>query len=575
MIKALARALALGALILAMAATQRPDLGFARGLDLAREADVRAAVSAYAATLEPHPEFYFSEEAAVRAILFFPHWCRLTKGPAAGRPFVLQPWQAFEIIAPVFGWRCDDGTRRYRRASVWLPRKNGKTELMAGTALQHLIADGELGGEGYCVALKEEQARILFKAARDMVLLNPALKALIQPFADTLWHDDSFSKFTMLGGRSDGTHGKGPSFRIADELHEFKDDRLLQFLDTGMGARLQPMAWDISTAGLQQGYGWELWNTCRQIAEGTIKDERALVVIYAADETDDPWDPATWAKANPNLGVSIPLINMRDEAQKARRSTRSENDFRRYKLNLWVGQISRWLKMERWTACSASRRADAWRTDEQALAGRKCFIGVDLASTRDICAEVLVFPPAGGDGWRVLCRFWLPGADLEDRIRSERVPYDLWAADGAIRITEGDAADHDAIKAQILADLERFDVQGIGVDPWNAHKLMVELNEIYPDLTVRVAQTMATLSGPSKLLERLVLTQNLDHGNHPVLRWMADNVATISDTNGNIKPAKNRSTQKIDGIVALIIALALTQGEAAGGNVPSDHMVVL
>ena len=572
MIRCLARALACVALIVAMTATTRPDLSFARGLDLSREADVRVAVSAYAATLQPHAEFWFAEEAAVRAILFFPTWCKLTKGAATGRPFVLQPWQAFEIIAPVFGWRCDDGTRRYRRASIWLPRKNGKTELMAGTALQHLITENELGGEGYCVALKEEQARILFKAARDMVLLNPALKAEIQPFADTLWHDATFSKFTMLGGRSDGTHGKGPSFRIADELHEFKDDRLLQFLDTGMGARLQPMSWDISTAGLQQGYGWELWNTCRQLAEGTIADDRALVVIYAADPDDDPWDPATWAKANPNLGVSIPLINMRDQAQKARRTTRAENDFRRYNLNLWVGQISRWLKMERWAACAAGRRQDAWRTSEVDLRGRQCFIGVDLASTKDICAEILVFPPTAGDGWRVLCRFWLPGADLEDRIRSERVPYDLWAADGAIIISEGDAADHDAIKAQLLTDIEQFDVQGIGFDPWNAHKLMVELNEIYPDLAVRVSQTMATMSGPSKLLERLVLTTNLDHGNHPVLRWMADNVATITDTNGNIKPAKNKSTQKIDGIVALIIALALTQVAPEGG-VPSGHLM--
>jgi phage terminase large subunit-like protein len=914
-----------------VSATGHTDLGFARRLDLARESDVRKAVRAYARTLKPHSDYYFNEEAAVRSILFFPQQCRLTKGPLAGRPLVLQPWQAFEIVAPVQGWRADDGTRRYRRASIWLPRKNGKalaldtpvptpsgwstmgalavgdevftatgtrtlvtatsdvmvgrpcyevafsngetivadadhmwlttaridgfglgqtrvrntadiaatvttgargdrnhslampaalslppaalpidpyvlglwigdghrghaaiacgdadvdeiaslvkyagyatharreasawrvsifardadrwngrastqsednlqirlralgvldtkavpglylrasatqrlallqglmdsdghcaasgrilelsttdrvlangyrellaslgvkhscretalrcngrdvggrgfriqfwvdagdlpvfrltrklerqranssgapgrsrtvqivsvrpvssvpvrciavehpsrlflvgqtmlpthnTELMAGTALQHLLCDGEWGGEGYCVAVKAEQAQILFTAARAMVRLNPDLARVLEPFADSLWHEGSFSSLKVLGGRAEGTHGKGPSFRIADELHEFKDDRLLQFLDTGMGARLQPMAWDISTAGVQQGYGWELWNTCRQLADGVIKDDRSLVVIYAADEEDDPWSPDTWAKANPNLGVSILPANMRDAAQRALRSSRSENDFKRYNLNLWTGQVTRWLKMDRWIACASSRASDAWRGDEARLAGRPCFGGVDLASTKDFCALVWVFPPHAGDGWRVLCRFWLPGAELEDRIRQERVPYDLWRDDGALVITEGDAADHDAIRAQILADIERFDVQGLGFDPWNAHKIMVELNEIYPDMAVRVAQSMASLTGPSKLLERLVLKGEIDHGNHPVLRWMADNVATVTDSSGNIKPAKNKSTQKIDGIVALIIALALTQQPADSGT-PSGFALSL
>lgn len=571
------RVLRLAVLVCAMATAAHIDLGFARGLDLANERDVRRAVSAYAAQNGgTHPDgFWFSEEAAVRAILFYPEFCRLTKGRLAGRPFVLQPWQAFEIVAPVFGWRCEDGTRRYRRASIWLPRKQGKTELMGGTALQHMLSDGEIGGEGYCLATKEDQAAIVFKVAKDMVLLNDELKRRIRPYKRSLWCDDNISVLRVLGGRAEGTHGLNPSFRIADELHEFKDDRLLQFVDQGMGARSQPMSWDISTAGLQQGYGWELWNVCRQLSSGTISDPRSLVVIFAADEQDDPWSPATWAKACPNLGVSFSHENMADEAQRHRRSSRLENDFRRYYLNLWVGQVQRWLRMERWQACSASRKADAWRDDEAALVGRPCFIGIDLASTQDICAEVLVFPPNGSDPkWRVLCRFWMPSADLEARVRSERVPYDLWADSGAIRLTDGDAADHDAIKAQILSDIERFDVQHVGFDPWNAHKLMVELNDIYPELGLRVPQNMATMSAPSKLLERLVLKGEIDHGNQPVLRWMADNVAIVTDTNANIKPAKNKSTQKIDGIVALIIGLALTQMAPETGGLPSDHALV-
>lgn len=557
------------------AASKTPPVD-ATGLDLASEADVRRGVAAYVdINGRSFEQYHFDTEAAVQAILFFPRYCRLTKGTFAGKPFILSDWQAFDIIAPAFGWKCEDGTRRYRRGHIWVPRKNGKTELMAGTGLMHLTADGEYGGEGYAVATKEEQARIVFDAARRMVLLNDGLRQHIQAFKDSLYCEELFSSWRPLGGKSEGQHGKGPSFRIADELHEFRDDRLLQFLDQGTGARQQPFAWDISTAGLQQGYGWELWNVCRNLVEGTIVDHRTLVAIYAADDDDDPYAIETWRKANPNFGISLSADYMRDQAELARRSSRHENDFKRYHLNQWVGQAKRWLKMDRWARCASSRDENAWKQAFEDLRGRQCYIGVDLASTRDLCAEVMVFPPSGDDKWRVLCRFWLPGADLQDRVRHERVPYDIWEHEGAVAITDGDAADHDAIKRQLLEDCEAYDVQGIGFDPWNAHKLMIELNEIRPDIAVKVHQTMASLSGPSKLLERLVLMALLDHGNHPVLRWMAANVATVTDGNGNIKPAKDKSTQKIDGIVALIIALALTQGEAADAQVPTLEMVTL
>lgn len=553
--------------------------GIPMDLDMSREGDVRRAVHAYADIVGREMDvYYFDEDAAVAAVMFYPQYCRFQKGEWAGRPFILSGWQAFDIVIPVFGWKCIDGTRRFRRVHIWVPRKNGKTELMAGTALLHLIADGEFGGEGYVVATKEEQAEILFNAARRMVLLNDGLRQFIQPFKDSLYCEALFSTFRPLGGKADGSHGKGPSFRMADELHEFKDDRLIQFLDQGTGARQQPIGWDISTAGLQQGYGWELWNVCRNLWDGSIVDMRTHVAIYAADDDDDPYDPATWAKANPGLPYTPKIAYMRDQAELARRSARHENDFKRYHLNLWIGQIVRWIKMDRWNAC-ASGGTTAWSDAFDELSGRPCFGGVDLASTKDICALVWLFPPHGGDDkWRVICRFWMPrGADdkeFADRIRQERVPYDQWEHDGAMIVTDGDAADHDAIKAQIIEDFDRYDVQGIGFDPWNAHKLMVEINELNPDIAKKVNQTMGGMSGPSKVLERLVLRGEIDHGSHPILRWMAANVATISDTNGNIKPAKDKSTQKIDGIVALIMAIALAQSEDPDANVPNvDAMV--
>lgn len=564
-------------LLLMVASAHRTDLAFANGLDLSKYEDIRFGVAAYAAQNGREFDRYrFDEEAACKAIAFFPEYCCLTKAEYAGRPFVLEAWQAFDIIAPVFGWRCEDGTRRYRRGHIWVPRKNGKTELMAGTALAHLLGDGEYGAEGYALATKEEQARIVFDAARRMAILREKLGRHLQVFKDSLYCEEIFGVFRPIGGKAEGTHGKGASFRIADELHEFRDDRLLQFIDQGMGARSQPMSWDISTAGLQQGYGWELWNTCRNLADGVLVDHRTLVAIYAADDDDDPFAPETWAKANPNLGVSLKLDYMHDEAGKAKRSARHLNDFLRYHLNRWIGQLRRWLTMERWQECGAGDAADAWKTALEGLRGRKCFGGVDLASTRDFCALVWVFPPAGSDDkWRVVARLWLPGSNLEDRIRDERVPYDNWAAEGALILTDGDAADHEAIKRQIVEDLEILDVQGIGFDPWNAHKLMIELNEIRADLAIKVPQNMGAMSGPSKLLERLLLTRKLGHYNQPVLRWMASNVATISDSNGNIKPAKDKSTQKIDGIVALIIALALTQGEELSDGLPNMELLTL
>lgn len=574
--------LLVAALLMTIAAS-RADLGFARGLNLAHHEDVRRAVAAYGdINGREFDRFHFDDEAAVAAIMFYPTWCRLTKGAGyAGRPFVLSDWQAFDIVGPAFGWKCEDGARRYLRGEVWVPRKNGKTELMAGTALAHLMGDGEYGGEGYAVATKEDQARIVFDAAKRMVQMNSRLQDHIQVFADSLWCADLFAAFKPLGGKAEGSHGKGPSFRIADELHEFKDNRLLQFLDQGSGARLQPMAWDISTAGLQVGYGWELWNTCRQLKEGSIVDHRTLVAIYAAAEDDDPYDPATWAKANPNLGVSLRLEYMQDQADLARRSSRHENDFKRYHLNLWVGQNRRWLKMDRWSACASSSDPLAWRHAFDELRGRRCFMGVDLGSTQDLCAEVLVFPPDGSDEkWRVLVRLFLPSADLEARVRDERVPYDLWGEQGAVILTEGDAADHDLIERQIRDDLETYNVERIGFDPWNAHGIMARLNQDFPDIcgspiAVKVAQTIAGLTGASKMLERLVLTIMLDHGNHPALRWMASNVAVVSDGNGNIKPTKEKSTQKIDGIVALIIALALTGGiDENAAQTPSIEGVI-
>lgn len=551
-------------------------------LDLSDEADVRRLVDQYAeehgAELGP---YHFEREQAVAAVMFFPRNLRLTKGEWAGRPFVLQRWQAYETIIPVFGWKCADGTRRFRRVHKWVPRKNGKTELIGGLGIMHLVGDGEHGGEIYSVATKEDQARICFDVGRAMIHRAPSsLRQHLRVFAGSIWCEPYSAVWKPLSGIPKGSHGKGPSALLGDEVHEWPDDRLWKFLEQGMGARQQPISWTISTAGTQDGFGWELWNTCLDLKKGVIEDPRTLVAIYAADPDDDWHDPAVWAKANPNLGVSVKMSYLEDEYQRALRLARHENDFKRYHLNLWVGQAERWLKIEDWD------RGGTWRTGEPKLwldrweefAGRPCFVGVDLASTQDTNAVVAVFPPGGQrTRWDVLCRFYLPSDDLAERVRHMRVPWDTWAQEGAVILTEGNASDHDRIERDLAEMLDVFDVQGIGFDPWNATPIMIRLNERQPDVAVKVSQTMAGLSGASKRLERLVLTGQIDHAGHPVLRWMASNAAIVRDDKDNIMPAKKKSAQKIDGIAALVNALAVAGAHEDEGEsyLASRGLVVL
>ncbi|MFP4539131.1 MAG: terminase large subunit [Dichotomicrobium sp.] len=535
------------------------------------EAAADRAVAAYldGPHCDPRPGFTFDRERAKRAVDFFPRYLKLTKGEWARRPFVLSDWQAERIIAPVFGWlRDDDGTRRYREVIIWVPRKNGKTELMGGVAVLHAVGDGEQGGEGYAIATKRDQAQIVFDVATEMLRLSPELvdQCGIELFKRAIWVGVNGFAFRPLSGIPTGEHGKGAHFVIGDEVHEWRDDRLHQFLRQGMGARRQPLDWQISTAGLTGGYGEERWHESEQIEAGIIDAPSTLVVRYKADADDDPFDLDTWRKANPNYGVSLSESYVEAEIDRARRSPRALADVKRYHLNIWVGQLDRWLPAERWRECGGDpARTARWRDFEDELAGRTCYGGVDLSATNDITALAWAFPPVGADRkWRVLVRMWLPkGRDeraLFDKIRAERAPYDTWAEQGALRLTSDDAIDREAIKHQILEDCERFDVQSIGADPWNMRDLAEELRSEHEVPIAYVGQGVK-LSSPAKMLERLVLRTELDHGGHPVLAWMADNIVVHQTAEGNIKPDKRNSKQKIDGIVAIIIALAAYQYE--------------
>lgn len=501
-------------------------------------------------------QYYFDERTAARAVEFFPRYLRLTKGEWAGKPFHLSPKHAFHI-GQIFGWkRKADGTRRYRRVRWWEPRKGGKTEVIAGVGHLLTIGDGEPAAEIFSHASDGNQAEISFGRGANMVQFSPALQEHYEVTKAGIYCPALMSSWRPLSGIPRGKHGLSPHGILGDEAHEWRDSRLHTYLLQGMGARRQPLDFIISTAGEREGYGWELWNTSLKIRDGIIDDPETYVVIYAADPEDDWTSPETWMKANPNLGISLKLSYLEDQCKQAQESPRLENDFKRYHLNLWVEQAVRWLPMDHWRQCAGDTDPNRWRGFEEKLKGRVCYGGLDLAQTRDITALKWWFPATASEPAVVLSRFWVPADTVGVRTRRDRVPYDQWVKDGALLTTPGNVTDYTMIRERIQRDVELFKVRMLAIDRWNATQLAVELQQDGMPVNL-FGQGFASMAAPSKELERLVLSHGFDHGNHPVLTWMAANAAVVTDAAGNIKPAKDKSTEKIDGIVAMIMGIGV------------------
>lgn len=530
-------------------------------------------------------EFWFDEAAAEKAVAFFPRHLCFTKGEWAGRPFELEAWQANDIVRPLFGWKREDGTRRYRRCYVWVPRKNGKTELAAGIALLILLGDGEEGGEVYSIASHEGQARLVFGQAATMVGKSDTLSRDLICLKSSIYCPALNASFKPLSGKAEGKHGFSASGLIGDEIHEWTSGDLYQFVHDSEDARRQPLEFLISTAGKKGTYGEEVWDECQKILDGTLDDPETLVVVYAADPEDDWQSEEVWRKANPNLGVSKKLDTMRANARRARQLPRLENHFKNYHLNMWTEQAVRWLPMDGiddegnrfgWDHC---RGPLAWQELEQHLAGKRCFGGLDLSAIIDLSALVWWFPMQPGLPVPVvLPRFFKPEAWLKEHSKRDRLPYDRWAKEGALTTTPGNVVDYAFIQAQILRDAERYRIAhvgnskreahegGLAIDRWNATETAVKLEqEGLP--VVLYGQGFASMSAPSKEIERLVLCNGFHHGGHPILRRHAQVVAVEEDPAGNIKPAKNKSTERIDGIVAMAMALGIAaKDEGEGGN---------
>lgn len=521
---------------------------------------VRLAVERHARDLKKPPKgCYFEQAAAERAIRFF-GLLRHSKGEWRGQPFELAPWQQFALWV-LFGWKRADGARRFRTFYLEVARKNGKSTLLAGIGLYLAFADGEGGAEVYSAATTRQQARIVHSEAQRMVQASPALRGRIGTFKDNLHHEASASKFeTLANGDKETLDGFSVHGGLVDELHAHPTRETWDVLETATGARRQPLMVAITTAGFdRQSICWELREWTRKVLEGVVDDETWLGLVFAIDEGDDWRDPAVWPKANPNLGVSCKQDDLARKCKKAQETPAAQNNFRRKHINEWTQQNERWIPVEQWRRCSAA-------VNLEQLRGRDCFLGMDLSSKIDLTALVALFPPvAASEPWRVLPWFFVPAENIAERERRDRVPYSAWIRDGHCHATDGNVIDYDALAAKIHWLAGQVRIVEIAYDPWNAQHLANQLTNDGFQL-IEFRQGFVSYNEPCKELEALVNAVRLAHADHPVLTWCADNVAVDTDAAGNYKPSKAKSTERIDGIVALLMALgrALKRPEQSG-----------
>jgi phage terminase large subunit-like protein len=494
----------------------------------------------------------FDLKAARKAIEFFAKFLVHTKGKLAGQPLKLERWQA-NIIGTLFGWKRPDGTRRYRMAYIEIPRKNGKSTLSAGIALLLLFLDHEAGAEVYSAASDRDQAAIVHEFAKDNVLRNPTLSRRAKTYRRSIVHVDpktglSCGAYHAISSDAGTKHGYNPSGIIADELHAHKNRELWDVLNTGTGARTQPLTVAITTAGYdRESICYEQHDYALKVTDNVIEDIAFLPVIYAAGPDDDISNPEVWEKANPNLGVSVSREFLAAEVAKAKELPSYENTVRRLYFDQWTEQAIRWLPMEKWDACNGE-------VDLGFLAGKKCYCGLDLASTTDIAAFVAVFPV--DDVFYVVPRFYIPRETAGVRQRRDRVPYLDWMNQGLIQGTPQASIDYEFIRQDINEFGKRFDIAAVGADKWNATHLVDLL--IQDGINVGFySQGFASMNAPCKYLETILLSGKIRHGGHKVLRWMAANVSVEVDSSENIRPTKKHSTGKIDGIVAMVMGLAV------------------
>lgn len=531
-------------------------------------------------------------------------------GKGGGQPIILAPWQVF-VIVNLFGFLRPDGTRRFREAHIEIARKNGKTTLMAGIALYMLVGDDEPGAEVYCIATKKDQAREVFDAAVSMRGKSPSLREKIQTAGgvkpSNMYILETGSKFELQASDYGTADGKNVHCLIADELHQHPTRLLWDAYAEAIVARSQPLLIAITTAGYDQhGICYAQRNKAVNILAGNVDavdGDHVFAFIACLDEeelgkdgkvtkpADDHFDEANWPKANPNLNVSVKLDALREKARNARMDTTALNTFLCKHMNVWTSQEIRWMDPLKWARCNKLGNAVSSLEQRKAamerLLGRPCIGAFDLSSNNDLTAFVLLFPPckehkekgepipqtlediryrrpiqyaekvvrAADPYWSVIPFFWVPEGRVDERTKKDRIPYRQWVKDGILLTTPGNTIKHEFLFDFVVKLKEKYDIKEIGFDTWNAQWIAEKLKEV--GFTVEpVRPGFITMNEPMKDLMAKVLEGELEHFGNPILAWNAGNVAATQDPAGNIKPDKEASKEKIDGVVALIMAFA-------------------
>lgn len=524
---------------------------------------------------DPHAQAgdcWFDQDSAWDAIEFIHGVIRFAKGKNAGKPFHLEPWQ-IAIVANLFGWKHPNGRLRYREAFVYVGKKNGKTALMAAMMLLMLATNPPLGAELYSAASSQKQAGILFEHAVGMVRQSDRLKDMLTVYGEkggsqqkSITYPDAMSAYKCLAADADTVDGVEPYLAVIDELHRHKNTNLADVLQKGTGAQAESLVVYTSTADYNRPSACNsLLRRARDVQDNGGDPSRPgfdlafLPAIYEADKDDD-WElPETWRKANPNMGVTVTEEFLARECRKAKENSADLNNFLRLNLNIVTDAVQAWLDMDQWDACDGLEEGEspaAWRERmRKELAGQVCFVGIDLSQKRDFTAAVYVFPPTEfRKKWVLFPRLFIPKETAMRREKTDRVPIAAWVRDGFIEVTEGRVVDYEYLKAAVYADAKWAEVKEVAYDPYAATQIAVQLSG--EGMTcVEFRQGYLSMSEPAKEIDKLIAEGKIEHGGNPVMRWMAGNTVIRFDPAGNIKPDKEKSTQRIDGIVAGIMAL--------------------
>ncbi len=490
---------------------------------------------------------------------FIETYCSYSKGEWAGKPFELLPWQWNDIVKPLFGTIKKDGYRQYRTCYVEVGKKNGKTEVAAAIALYMMTNDGEDGAEVYMAAADRNQASICYEAAAAMVSNSPDLSRYIKrrDSRKRLIYGKKNSYLQVLSSESYSKHGLSPSAVIIDEIHAHPTSTLYETLTAGTDyARRQQIVFIITTAGIynKTSIWWKLRTMAQQVKAGIIKDPRFLPVLYIADPDEDPEDEEVWKRVNPSLGQIFTLDKIRQDFAEAKNDPIDFQNFKRFRLNIPIRSLKKWLNMEKWDKC-------AGMVDEESLIGRRCYGGLDLSLKLDMTAFVIVFEPDDDGMIDILCKFYCPEGGIMKRSQVDRVPYDIWQQQGVLTETPGETVDYTFIEKDMIDLIKKYDIQQIGFDPWKAtstyNRIMAEMNPTNDPngfQMVEVRQGAKSMHEPAQDLLVNVMNGKVRHGGNPILRWNMDNMVMRSDANENLAPDKAKAIERIDGGVALIMA---------------------